>query len=504
GTLETLESEDPTGSTRVQLLQEVNVELEKRNAIIADLEIKRRNHINNVKPNDETRDKWLNIVDSYDTSIREAKKSRAPHDAKRDLILALPEDVPPNQDDIREAEETLVAIRQHLKDYRAKQPELTRDDLNLNAARREANLRIRQSSTKLRNQIGGMASYSKELSEWVSVNRDVFDAYFPDPLEDTDYARNGRELFYELEDGLTNAIAAKEATLEDLLIQQKENDVRLKEVRRIYANAAKLASQIISEEMPDREVTHQAEVIKFMKEHQQVWGRINGVASAPSDVFANFESSVDFSDQVFEIFEIPRSEFIDGRVEKAREAIGRYSEAAAAIAAAKGQVDQALEITQYYEDWINPKGRTSGDKAFNQLKTTLQEAETAFGQIPVLGDVTGYYFGFMNDAVSSIHSDAQSIRASSINRWVKQAGVPPEQHLYTARQLKAIGISDTSSWFRIGGSSHDDVLIPMQIRRIVAILGAKNIEQACNRRTGVIKNKHIDAGHVACGSQGRI
>lgn len=423
-------------------------------------------------------------------------------DENRLAELSAINDAPPEEpQSLRQARIDVTRARSALEHAQAGRDE-TRQALARSNAFDEANRNYRATMVHLKGRVTEIRGYSEDTAAWAERYGNDFETLFT-PSPDIDYRVSVEVLLDDLERALTDSQESVRTQLEDLVYEQREVDGRLREVTQIYLRTAQLAAVMIDEAMPDRGDANQAAVLTFMQEYRQALGTVEGYVTAPNSMLERAQSGLNFSADAMETLGINESETSATLRNGALNSISKYMEIGSAISAVNGRLDEANTILSFVDGLSNAPGANDAERAFNQLDRTLAAANLAFSQVPIMGEFAGQYIEFMQSSAASIYSDARAIRQARIDEWLRTLGTAPERHLYTAEELRRAGLLDLDNSRRFGGSSADDILIAMQIRRIVAILGATNINEACNR-TAQRFNQTYRAGRVSCAEQGRI
>lgn len=189
---------------------------------------------------------------------------------------------------------------------------------------------------------------------------------------------------------------------------------------------------------------------------------------------------------------IAGAKWINGYVEEISEATALLGQA----------TDKAAEVVQVYNN-LAPPPDNSPASAFRHINGILTESEKLFAYVPVVGVLGEQYFGYLNYTVGQIEKNATAIKDATVRKLTASKGPntclfrTPERHLYTMAELEASPAMDVSimtKWYGWGGRSEQ---IGIQARRVIALMGARNVSIACEQPAQCERK-------ARCSQQGRI
>ena len=115
--------------------------------------------------------------------------------------------------------------------------------------------------------------------------------------------------------------------------------------------------------------------------------------------------------------------------------------------------------------------------AFNYLNVVLAGMKEMDKGSPVGSTAWGSYVDYLSYSVKSIQRQAEAIQEAALQRTIKfNSANKPERHLYFDSEIETAGLDAT-----INASDRWRLLKVLQIRRLVALMSARNLQEACNR-----------------------
>lgn len=278
------------------------------------------------------------------------------------------------------------------------------------------------------------------------------------------------------------------------IAQRSSLERRKASVDRMVLSIQRSAIRAVQRKMPDRNAPNQDATLRFLdtyskaldkvasrlKTHKKDLAQIQ-TYSGYADTFMSYTGlSLDKNSSVYK-------KLIDTNVKN-------YLNTLSAVETAKGKVEYAGKVVTLVNDLTSTEPR-SPEQMFDYLEKSLGVTEAAFNKVPVLGTVGSMYFGFLKSSVKSIGESAKGIHTGRFD-LVLRGKATPEQHLYTQADLNSDALAGLVG---VDSVSTRDKLVPLQIRRIMFVLGANTPTQLCNK--AILRNEGRSS---YCDSQGRI
>lgn len=250
---------------------------------------------------------------------------------------------------------------------------------------------------------------------------------------------------------------------------------------------------------------HRAEipqgVLGFLATYEKALKSVSGKLSQSAGQFEEFKNWSERVDSATGFFNISLGEKNTAMKEQIDGFVGHYLDTLAAVKSAEAKVDQAKKYISLYET-LKRGNSISIDEKFKLMVQFLEVGEEAFAKVPVVGSLGGVYFSYMKEAVQEIGQTAIEIRDTQIQQSISSGLLwGPKRHLYTNEDVqKQAANGAISRWTR---QSNTTILKPLQIERIIFLLGAKTINDACDKP--LIKSTSEISGIVRpCQEQGAL
>lgn len=265
-----------------------------------------------------------------------------------------------------------------------------------------------------------------------------------------------------------------------------ELGLKLEVVNDTLVTAKRLATNALVSELPSSGIPSDDDLVVQLEDYRGAVSKINEELTKGSKLIKEKASQID---QAYDLFAggmsyeqklgvqrvVASMKWVDGYVEE-------VSQATELIGTA---TDKVIEVAKFYND-LKPPSNSSPASAFAHIQSVLKRAEKVSTYVPVVGLVSEYYFGYMYDVIGRIEAQAKGIAEAQVSQLTKKGTGgecifrTPEEHLYTMQELTEseafTGI--LTRWWGWGGR---DQQVQIQSRRVITLLGAKDLRTACER-----------------------